>query len=229
MREQRQIGRTSAGARRNPHRDSSEAAIAGPAAHDAGRTSVRLTAVRPGTGSAADHRPGVPDARLWVNVHSDSTKVPPARASRTGTCRVGSGAPAARHKAASNSAIGRGSPLVTTRAWPRASTQWSRAASSASTALTTYVLSIKAAPRADDRQPSTACPVHHSSHQHGVTWTPHQVWAYRDHGELAVIGAQRDQLGGGLASRVRPTSSDWIGGICAATDQRAAGMSHGGR
>ena len=44
------------------------------------------------------------------------------------------------------SATGRGSPLVTTRACPRPSRQRSNAASNASTALVTYVVSISAAP-----------------------------------------------------------------------------------
>jgi hypothetical protein len=74
----------------------------------------------------------------------------------------------------------------------------------------------------DQRQPSVARPIDHSGNQLGVTWTPHQVWAHSDHGELAVIGAQRDLLRGGLASRVGAASGDRVGRICTAADQRGA-------
>ena len=78
--------------------------------------------------------------------------------------------------------------------------------------------------RADERQPTASGAIYHSGNELRVARTPYQVWAYRDYGQLAMIGGQRDLLGARLASRVRTPSGQRVGGLCAAANQRAPGM-----
>ena len=171
---------------------------------------------------------GSPEPRC--SVHTVSAIAPAHRAGVDGTEWRGGRTPAARQMAVSSSATGRGSPLDTTTAWPRASRQRSSAATSASTALVMYVVSMTLPP-ADHREPAGAGPGDDASDELGVARPPHQVRAHHDgRGPIGRgIGGERNALRHRFAARVVPSRTLCIRRACRGPDQRGTGVRNGRR
>ena len=121
--------------------------------------------------------------------------------------------------------MGRGSPLLTTRARPWTSPQRSSAATSASTAFVTYVLSTSDAP-----EPTTGRPPRRArSTMRATSWVspgpPDQMRADRRAPPAHRSSAARASLlGERLAPGVRPAGAARIGRVGAGPHQRGAGV-----